>query len=251
MEHVWDSYVGDTDSRARAEVLKRLGREEAALIVGGVPSSTLPGPDEQSVVSALIERDVLSLRKERLFFRHDLIGDWARLLTLIEAGESPPGSYPVLMPAEFPTTPVSVTLLGLCVPHDPLKTYAQEFLALLARVWPILKANSIPNPGINWAVYDAGGGVFAGVETREPDAHNPSTPADPAALGLELKPIHLTHYAQCLHVGPYRDIPTTGAELNRAIITQGHRPAWPLIEIYGHYTPDETKLETLILRAIT
>lgn len=88
VDQVWKGFIGSDNARARSEVLKRLGQEDAALVVGGVPSSTFPGGGEQQVVETLIRDGLLSARRERLFFRHDLLGDWARLLVLIESGES-------------------------------------------------------------------------------------------------------------------------------------------------------------------
>ncbi|RNC81382.1 MAG: ATP-binding protein [Phycisphaera sp.] len=88
VDQVWKGFIGFDNGRARSEVLKRLGKEDAAVIVGGVSSSTLSGGGEQQVVETLIRDGLLNARRERLFFRHDLLGDWARLLVLIESGES-------------------------------------------------------------------------------------------------------------------------------------------------------------------
>lgn len=88
VEQVWSGLLGTTDARARAEVLKKLGKEDAALVVGGVPSSVLTTVEEQRVVATLIQDGLLRERRQRLFFRHDLLGDWARLLVLIESGET-------------------------------------------------------------------------------------------------------------------------------------------------------------------
>lgn len=88
VEQIWSGLVGTDNARARSEVLKKLGKEDAARVVGGVPSSALSSVGEQQVAETLIRDGLLSDRKQRLFFRHDLLGDWARLLVLIEAGEN-------------------------------------------------------------------------------------------------------------------------------------------------------------------
>lgn len=88
VREVWRGLVGTDDARARGEVLKKLGKEDAAVVAGGVPSSAFPGVDEQQIIAVLIRDGVLSGRNERLAFRHDLLGDWARLLTLIESAEN-------------------------------------------------------------------------------------------------------------------------------------------------------------------
>lgn len=87
VEQVWSGFIGPDNARARSEILKTLGKHDAALVVGGVPNSVLSGSTEQQVTETLIRDGLLVARRERLFFRHDLIGDWARLLVLIESGE--------------------------------------------------------------------------------------------------------------------------------------------------------------------
>ena len=66
----------------------------------------------------------------------------------------------------------------------------------------------------------------------------------PAAAGLEQKFVRLTHYAVWKHVGPYHLLPATGAAMKKAIEARGLRTGWPMIEVYGHWTSDESKLET-------
>lgn len=87
VSQVWEGFIGDADGAARAHVLKALGRADADAVVGGVPRSMLSTVEEQRVAQTLVRDGLLTLRNERLFFRHDLLGDWARLLLLVEAGE--------------------------------------------------------------------------------------------------------------------------------------------------------------------
>jgi len=110
--------------------------------------------------------------------------------------------------------------------------------ALLGRVWPVIKAGSIPNDGINRVVYDGDDTVFAGVVLGE------GWEAIPDAGKLERKAVQLTRYAVWKHVGPYHLLPTTGAAMTKAIAAMGLRTGWPMIEVYGHWTNDESKLET-------
>jgi hypothetical protein len=88
VEQVWKHLLGSDNARARGEILKRLGKEDAKLVVGGVPSSMFPDSGDQQIIAGMIGDGVLRERRERLFFRHDLLGDWARLLILIESGEN-------------------------------------------------------------------------------------------------------------------------------------------------------------------
>src|SRR5262249_31251953 len=113
---------------------------------------------------------------------------------------------------------------------------------LLDRVWPVLKSRKIPNKGINWVVYENNcRRLFAGVEADI---------ADEASLGLERKTVRLTRYAELKHIGPYSKLGETGAALSSALKAMGHIAKEPLVEVYGHWTEDQSKLETTMLQAI-
>jgi hypothetical protein len=127
------------------------------------------------------------------------------------------------------------------VRHDPAKQFGAEIMALLGRVWPVIKANAIPNDGINRVVYDKEGGgcaVFAGVVLGE------GADGMPAAAGFERKVVRLSRYAYWKHVGPYHLIPKTGEAATKALEARGVRFGSPMVEVYGHWTADESKLET-------
>ncbi len=87
IERVWDGFIGEADPAARSQVLKAISKADAEVVVGGVARSYFSGVAEQRVIQGLISDGLLTLRNERLFLRHDLLGDWARLLLLVEAGE--------------------------------------------------------------------------------------------------------------------------------------------------------------------
>jgi hypothetical protein len=125
--------------------------------------------------------------------------------------------------------------------HNPARSFGQEIIALLDRVWPVVKGGSIPNKGINWAVYEEGGGLFAGIEAGVTDA---------SALGLELRTIRLARYAEWKHVGPYSRLGESYDALKNELDAMGLRPGRPLVEVYGHWTEDESKLETTILMTV-
>ncbi len=148
------------------------------------------------------------------------------------------------MTPEIRSTPLSTTLLGASLYHDRAKSYGQEIKALLDRVYPAVKAAQVPHPGINWVVYHGDGRMFAGLEADVADV------ADPARIGLERLALHLPRYAAAKHIGPYQQLPITGDALRTAVAAQGLRLGWPMIEIYGHWTSDESKLETDILIAL-
>lgn len=140
------------------------------------------------------------------------------------------------MSPEIRTIPLTYTLHGRSLRHDPAKKYGQEILSLLNQVWPIVKANNVQNDGLNRVIYEADNTLFAGVVLTQG--------APPAAAALEQKTIHLTRYAYWKHIGPYHLIPVTGAAMTKALESQGHKTGWPMIEVYGHWSNDESKLET-------
>jgi hypothetical protein len=83
--------------------------------------------------------------------------------------------------------------------------------------------------------------MFAGVEAGG---------ADERALGLERRTVRLARYAECVHIGPYAKLGETGAAMQKAIAAMGYTTVPPMIEVYGHWTADESKLQTTILQAI-
>lgn len=150
--------------------------------------------------------------------------------------ETPLPSHP-----EIRTTPIEFTLHGHGLRHDPAKAFGEEIMALLGRVWPAIKGHAIPNDGITRVVYDSEAGqciVFAGVVLA------PGADALAAAAGLERKTVRLTRYAVWKHIGPYRLLPATGEQMTRALQAQGLRTSSPMVEVYGHWYEEESRLET-------
>lgn len=144
------------------------------------------------------------------------------------------------MTPEFRNGPFSVVLHGASRTHTAGTCYGDDIRALLDRVWPVLQQHQIANRGINHVVYSAGDEVFSGVEADVADA---------AAIGLERREVQLDRHAYAKHVGSYRLLPAACETLHDWIKAQGHRPATPLVEIYGHWTDDESKLETELVQA--
>ncbi len=145
------------------------------------------------------------------------------------------------MTAEIRTEPFQVVLYGASKHHEPPACYGDDIRTLLDRVWPVLKQHNIPNRGLNHVIYSQGDEVFAGVEAEVADAQ---------ALGLEKREVQLDQYAYSKHIGPYRLLGSACTELREWIDSQGRRAALPLIERYGHWTDDESKLETELIQAI-
>lgn len=131
--------------------------------------------------------------------------------------------------------PLTATLLGASSPHDPARSYGQEIRLLLDQVWPVLKKSSVPNKGLNWVVYDGCARVFAGVEVE-------GMGAAPAAL--ERRVLEIGRHGWIKHTGPYQGLGRAYGALETLITAQGLRGGQPRIEVYGHWTSDESMLET-------
>jgi hypothetical protein len=108
------------------------------------------------------------------------------------------------------------------------------------KMWQTVKSNNIKNKGLIW-VYEENDKVFAGVElmgTPEP------------TIGLEQKTVTLLKYAYYKHIGPYQLIKHSGHNMREELRRKGLVTIFPYIEIYGHWTNDETKLQTELLMSL-
>ena len=144
------------------------------------------------------------------------------------------------MPIEIIDTPFTLNLYGFSgIARN--KDYAGTAFSLMNKMWKIVKSSGLKNDGKNVWIYEPGDAVFAGVQLLEdPDG----------ATSLELKKVTISRYARTRHVGPYKRIPETGRQLNDEIKKKGLVSGKPYIEIYGHWTEDETKLETELILAL-
>jgi predicted transcriptional regulator YdeE len=121
------------------------------------------------------------------------------------------------------------------------KDYAGTAFKLMDKMWQVVKVNNVEHKGLNIWVYEAGEKVFAGVELNgEPAQHT----------GLEEKIITLTKYAHYKHAGPYNLIKQAGQNMREELQRKGLTTIFPYIEIYGHRTTDESKLETELLMCL-
>jgi len=83
--------------------------------------------------------------------------------------------------------------------------------------------------------------VFAGVELEDTSSQN---------TDLEKKNIILNKYAYYKHVGPYNLIKQAGLRMRGELTDSGYEIISPYIEIYGHWTNDESKLETELIMCL-
>jgi effector-binding domain-containing protein len=121
------------------------------------------------------------------------------------------------------------------------KNYAGTAFALMDKMWPVIKSKGLKHKGLNIWVYEPDEKVFAGVELDDPSIKD---------TGLEQKLISLTKYAYYKHVGPYSLIKQAGENMQNEIRKLGLKPTLPYIEIYGHWTDNESKLETELLTPV-
>jgi effector-binding domain-containing protein len=121
------------------------------------------------------------------------------------------------------------------------KDYVGKAFQLMDRMWDIVKRENLQNNGKNIWVYEPDHMVFAGVELVDiPDE----------STNLEQKKIELPGYAYYKHIGPYNLIKEAGAKMIEQLKQQGLETVLPHIEIYGHWIPDESKLETELVMSL-
>jgi hypothetical protein len=121
------------------------------------------------------------------------------------------------------------------------KNYAGTAFQLMDKMWLAVKAKELKHKGMNIWVYEPNEKVFAGVELYD-------RPDDDSQL--EHKAINLTKYAYHKHVGPYNLLKQAGQNMIDELKSKGFETRLPYIEIYGHWTNDETKLETELLMSL-
>jgi hypothetical protein len=118
------------------------------------------------------------------------------------------------------------------------RNWAETGMRLMNTMWESVKIHKLSNNGINVWVYEPGDKMMAGIEL---------TTVPPPEAGLEPLSIHLPRYVHYRHTGPYNKIPESFAGISKEMEKQGIKAGLPYLEIYGHWTPDETKLETELL----
>jgi effector-binding domain-containing protein len=118
--------------------------------------------------------------------------------------------------------------------------HAGAAFKLMDKMWQTVRSNGIANKGKNIWIYEQQHKVFAGIELE----------AVPKPGILEHKNLRLTKYAYYKHIGPYNLIKQTGQAMNDEIRKKGFEVTLPYVEIYGHWTNDESKLETELLMCL-
>jgi hypothetical protein len=144
------------------------------------------------------------------------------------------------MNVEIINNPLIIDLYGLSG-VSLTKDYAGTAYTLSTRLWETLKANNLKSKGMNIWVYEPNDMVFAGVELGYIPEQD---------TGLEQKTVTLTKYGYYKHIGPYNRIKQAGLGMQNELKNKGFDITLPYIEIYGHWTNDETKSETELLMSL-
>jgi len=121
------------------------------------------------------------------------------------------------------------------------KDYSGTAFKLMDKMWQSVRSNGLRHKGLNIWVYEENEKVFAGVELED---------APEQDLGLEQKNIDLTKYAKYKHTGPYNLLKQIGQNMKKELKDRGFEITFPYVEIYGHRTNDESKLETELLMCL-
>jgi hypothetical protein len=83
VECLWARWIRTGEDRyKRSEALKKIASIEGDILSSEVAIGSLAGSED--VLARLESDQVISVRSEHVRFRHDLLGDWARLYVLIE-----------------------------------------------------------------------------------------------------------------------------------------------------------------------
>lgn len=118
------------------------------------------------------------------------------------------------------------------------KDYSGTIFQLMDKMWKTIKSNNLKHKGLNIWVYEPNEKVFAGVELDAAPINETE---------LEYKSICLDKYAYHKHIGSYHLIKQVGQAMRDELNKKGFEIISPYIEIYGHWTNDESKLETELL----
>jgi effector-binding domain-containing protein len=110
----------------------------------------------------------------------------------------------------------------------------RELIALLDRVWPVLRAQPDVPHGHNVAIYWPDGSMTAGVQVG--DGFEPRD-------GVELLQTPAGRAATAAHLGPYAQIGRTHDAVREWCAGNGHTTSscW---EVYGDWEEDEARLRT-------
>ena len=134
--------------------------------------------------------------------------------------------------------PLELSLCGLSKTHDPAKSYGEEVIDLLSVVWENIKSRNIPNTGLNHVAYYENDELFAGIVLTSPGI---------IPDGLVTRTLSMARYLYYKHTGAYSALPEVHTQIVGEICALSLAQGSPVIEIYGHWNEDASRLETEII----
>jgi len=144
------------------------------------------------------------------------------------------------MNIEIVVEPLTLVLYGVSGQVEG-KNYGVTGQRLMDVLWKEIRAKGLKHKGINHWVYEDGEMLFTGVELEGPVG---------SECELVRKKVTVPRYAYGKHIGPISELGMVYAGIHQALRSKGLQPCYPSIEIYGHWTEDESKMETEIIVAI-
>ena len=144
------------------------------------------------------------------------------------------------MNVEIVVEPLTLVLYGVSG-HVEGKHYGVTGQRLMDVLWKEIGAKGLKHKGINHWVYEDGEMLFTGVELEGPVG---------SECELVRKEVIVPQYAYGKHIGPISELGAVYEGIYEALRSRGLQPCYPSIEIYGHWTEDESKMETEIVVAI-
>lgn len=108
-------------------------------------------------------------------------------------------------------------------------------------LWEIIQASKLSHKGINHWVYLSDDKLFVGVELHYLENLNGQ---------LEQLDISFNQYVSYLHIGPYHHLPLLHKQLISEIYSSKEEIKYPVIEVFGDWNDDESKLETELIYPI-
>jgi effector-binding domain-containing protein len=143
------------------------------------------------------------------------------------------------MDVEIHNEPISFDLHG--VSGDvPDRNYAMAGSRLMESLWPPIKEKGVKNTGINYWIYRGATRLSTCVELIDNDR----------AELFEHIPVRLEKYAYYKHIGPYERLGEAYAAIKREVAELGLALNGDNVEKYGHWTDDQSKLETEIFAGL-
>lgn len=112
---------------------------------------------------------------------------------------------------------------------------------LMEIMFQTFKAEGLEGDGTNVWVYDDADHMFVGMKLKQEPRRGTL---------MQRKHVSLKKYAYWKHVGSYDMLKEVNEKMRRTMEESGIKYSSPCLEIYGHWTEDQSKLVTEVLFAV-